>query len=209
MSINGVTSAAQAYESTKVKTNTKSKDTANTSSSTAATGNVSSADQETPSAVYEKSSDTPKEKVYKQDTATIAKLKADAERRTQQLRNLVEKLFTNQGQTFDEANMYQLLREGKVPVDAETAKQAQADIAEDGYWGITQTSDRIVSFAKALTGGDPAKADEMIDAVKKGFEEAKKAWGGELPEICQQTLDSALQKLDEWKSSLASETEAQ
>ncbi len=195
MSINGVGSTTSTYEST----NVRSTDTAGSSSS-GASGNVTSgAAQDTPPVVYEKSNESRKD--YKQDTATIAKLKADAERRTQQLRNLVEKLMLKQGQTFDEANMYQLLREGKVTVDAETAKQAQADIAEDGYWGVNQTSDRLVSFAKALAGSDPAKADEMINAVKKGFEAAKKAWGGELPDICQQTLDAALKKLDEWKSS--------
>lgn len=162
----------------------------------------------TPSAVYEKSNTSSKKRTeYKQDTATINQLKQDAERRTSQLRTLVEKLFLKQGQTFDESNMYQLLREGKVPVDAETAAQAKADIAEDGYWGVSQTSDRLVSFAKALTGGDPQKADEMIAAVKKGFEEATKTWGDELPDICKNTLDATMKKLDEWKNSLKDETE--
>lgn len=204
MSINGVTSTASTYESTNTKGTAKSKDTSNSTSGNNTTGNVSPENNlDTPAAVYEKSNATKKE--YKQDTATIAKLKAEAERRTMQLRNLVEKLMLKQGQTFDDANMYDLLREGKVPVDPETAAQAKADIAEDGFWGINQTSDRLVSFAKALTGSVPDKADEMIDAIKKGFEEATKAWGGELPDICKQTIDSAIKKLDEWKSSVTSE----
>ncbi len=206
MSMNGVTSTASTYESTKVKATSKSTDTSSVTANNSAGGNVSSRNNlDTPSAVYEKSNATKKE--YKQDTATIAKLKADADRRTQQLRNLVEKLMLKQGQTFDEANMYALLREGKVQVDPETAAQAKADIAEDGYWGINQTSDRLVSFAKALTGGDPEKADEMIAAIKKGFDAATKAWGGELPDICKQTLDSALKKLDDWKASFSTESE--
>ncbi len=200
MGLNGITSASSVYGSTKTN-QTKSNDT---------TGKAATdSNQETPSAVYEKSADKGTKKVvYKQDTATISQLKADAEKRTSQLRALVEKMLLKQGQTFDESTMYQLLREGKVPVDEETAAQAKADIAEDGYWGVNQTSDRLVSFAKALTGGDPDKIDEMIDAVKKGFKQATKTWGGELPDICKQTLDATMKKLDEWKKSAAGQDSA-
>lgn len=189
MSVNGITTTD--YTSSKTY-QSKSKDTASKSKQ-----DVS---EETPAAVYEKNTEEkPKKVVYKQDTATIAQLKADAERRTKQLRDLVEKMLLKQGQTFNESTMYQLLREGKLTVDPETAAQAKADISEDGYWGVAQTSDRMVSFAIALTGGDPDKADDMIAAVKKGYEEAEKVWGGKLPDICKQTLDATISKLEEWK----------
>jgi hypothetical protein len=64
---------------------------------------------------------------------------------------------------------------------------------------VDQTSERILSFAKALTGGDISKADEMIEAVKKGFEQATKAWGGELPDISKRTLEEAIKKLEAWR----------
>lgn len=204
MGLNGITSTADSYKSTQ-SNQTKSKDRADKTKN----GN----NENPPSAVYEKNTkDGTQKVVYKQDTATIAQLKADAEKRTRQLRDLVEKMLLKQGQTFDESTMYQMLREGKVEVDEETAAQARSDIAEDGYWGVNQTSDRLVSFAKALTGGDPDKADEMIDAVKKGFEQAGKAWGGELPDLCDQTLNATLDKLNEWKKSVTgtdSETDSQ
>ncbi len=152
-------------------------------------------------AVYEKS-DTPAS--YKQDTATIERLKQDADRRTQQLRSIVEKMMTKQGKTFTTASeMYALLRSGNYEVDAATQAQAQADIAEDGYWGVEQTSDRLVSFAKALAGGDSSKAEEMINAVKEGFEEAAKVWGDKLPDICQKTLDATIDKLNKWKENVS------
>lgn len=150
--------------------------------------------------VYEKGDSNTQKTSYTQDTATIDRLKADLEKREKQLTDLVRKMLLKQGQTFEGADMYQLLREGKVNIDPETAKQAQIDISENGYWGVEQTSDRLVSFAKALTGGNPEKADEMIAAIQKGFEDAKKAWGGELPEICKKTIDSAIEKLNAWKS---------
>jgi hypothetical protein len=187
-----------------VTTTTKSYDTSNMKKASKVSDNKSNSSKagETEAAVYEKSSNEKKPSVYTKDTVTINKLKADAEKRTSQLRDLVEKLMLKQGQTFDEANMYQLLREGKVPVDSETAKQAQEDISENGYYGVAQTSDRLVSFAMALSGGDPDKADLMIESVKKGFEQATEAWGGELPGICKDTLDATIKKLEDWKNSI-------
>lgn len=157
-------------------------------------------DHEDSAAVYEKNIEPGSNKVYIRDDATIDRLKAETERRSQSLRELVEKMLLKQGKVFTEAtDIYALLREGKLEVDPETRAQAQKDIAEDGYWGVEQTSERLLSFAKALSGGDPAKADEMISAVKKGFEEAEKAWGGKLPEISQKTYDTVIKKLESWR----------
>ena len=152
--------------------------------------------------VYEPSTANPVDstkKTYTQDTALVNKLKADAEARTAQLRSLVEKLMLGQGNAIGTADdMWSFLRSGNFTVDAQTKAQAQADIAEDGYWGVNQTSDRILDFAKALTGGDPSKAEDMREAFKKGFEQAKKTWGGELPEISQKTYEATMKKFDEW-----------
>ena len=82
------------------------------------------------------------------DPETIERLKAEADERFAQLKGIVEKLLLKQGGTFDVSNglasAYRSLE-----VDPETQAQAQADIAEDGYWGVEQTSDRILDFAKA------------------------------------------------------------
>ena len=117
--------------------------------------------------VYEKSEETKKDPVkttYKPNTELVAKLKADAEARTAQMRSLVEKMMLGQGKAFGTANddsMWKFLAGGNFTVDAKTKAQAQADIADDGYWGVNQTSDRILDFAKALSGGDPEKMEEM------------------------------------------------
>lgn len=161
-------------------------------------------------AVYEKSTETGSDKTTSTDrSAIVAQLKADQEARLNSLKSLVEKVITKQGQTFAWANssnedllndssFWNAIRTGNFTVDAETAAQAQADIADDGYWGVNQTSDRLVDFAKALTGGDSSKIESMRSAIKKGFDEAKKLWGGELPEISQKTYDATMKKLDEW-----------
>ena len=42
----------------------------------------------------------------------------------------------------------------------------------------------------------------MIDAIKKGYSQAEKTWGGELPDICKQTLETTVKKLEEWRDGL-------
>ena len=159
--------------------------------------------------VYEKSSDQTSGTVTKKtDYALINKLKADAEERTSQLRSLVEKMMTKQGVAIGTADsMWSFLAKGDFTVDEATRAQAQADIADDGYWGVDQTSDRILDFAKALSGNDPEKADLLLNAFKKGFKEATKSWGQDLPDISQRTYDAVVEKFNKWKNG-TEETEA-
>lgn len=132
-------------------------------------------------------------------SAIIAKMKADTEQRTAQLRSLVENMMKNQGQQIGTADsMWRFLASGNFTVTAEAKAQAEAAIAEDGYWGVEQTSQRIVDFAMALTGGDASKAEEMRDAFEKGFREATKSWGKKLPSISQDTYDAVMEKFDQW-----------
>lgn len=195
--INSVNSTTNNYQ-----TGTASK-TASTS-----TDKTTTSDKAETGVVYEKSSQTDKNTVTKKtDYAMVAKLKADAEQRTSQLRSLVEKMMTKQGTAIANADsMWSFLADGNFTVDEETQKQAQADIAEDGYWGVEQTSDRILDFAKALSGNDPEKADLLIDAFKKGFEDATKSWGKDLPDISQRTYDAVLEKFNKWKNGSTTET---
>lgn len=151
-------------------------------------------------AVYEPSKETApakEAKIYKPNTDLVNKLKADAEARTSQLRSLVEQMISKQGSAYGAANdIWKFLASGKYTVDAATKAQAQADIAEDGYWGVNQTSDRIIDFATALTGGDPDKIEEMRSAFEKGFKKATGAWGKDLPDISQRTYDAVMEKFD-------------
>lgn len=151
----------------------------------------------------EKGSTDSTKQIYKRDNAIVEKLKLDAANRKQQLIDLVTKTISGQSKTYNTlAELFTDIKDGKLAVDPAAIEQAKKDVAEDGYWGVAQTSDRIVEFAKALTGGDPSKADEMIAAVEKGFEEATKAWGDKLPSICSDTVAAAREKLLKWKEEL-------
>lgn len=151
-------------------------------------------------AVYEKSDSQKVEGVTKKkdNSAIVAQLKADAEARYNQLIDIVRQSLGGQAnKVFTAETGLKSLFE-KVQVDADTIAQAKADIADDGYWGVEKTSDRILEFAKALSGDDPSKAEELLSAFKKGFDKATKAWGDKLPDISQKTYDAVIEKFNKW-----------
>ncbi len=190
MDINNITSVL-GYENTNAIA--KEEKTNNKPAAEATTGYT----PETEAAVYESSD---KEKVIKRDDETIRRMTADLEQRKAQLRNLVEQMLSKQGKTYATyKEMFTAIQNGELEVDPEVAKQAEEDVSEDGYWGVEQTSERLVSFAKALSGSNPEYADKLIEAVKDGFKEAEEAWGGELPEISQKTLEATVKKLENWR----------
>lgn len=174
---------------------------ANAATNTAAQTNTN---QDT-AAVYEKTENKKKDSantIYNKD-AIIKKLKMDQQNRITSMQNLVEKVLNKQKGAFDLANgsnLANIFRQVAQAATPDAIAQAQKDIAEDGYWGVEQTSDRLVSMAIALTGGDTSKADEMKDAITKGFNKAAGAWGEKLPQICQDTYDAAMKKMDDWKN---------
>ncbi len=193
MSVNGIynSSVSDAYTA---KTSTeKTENTEKTTNTSTAENTQETVKQDDTAAVYDKT------KLSEDDRKTIvAQLKADQEKRQAQLTELVSSMISKQTNTFGAAaDIWKFLAKGDFEVDEETKKKAQEDISEDGYWGVNQTSDRIVSFATSLAGNDPDALEEMKDAFVKGYEQAEKQWGGELPEISQKTYDAVMEKFDQ------------
>lgn len=183
MSVNGITrGVSNSYPSTSVSRETASK---TETKKTADTG-----------VVYEPSTSAKDSSTKVTDYSSIvASMKKELSSKNEQLQNLVNKLLSNQAKKY--ISLSDMFKD--IQVDEQTKIQAQKDISDDGYWGVEQTSDRLVSMAKALSGGDSSKADAMISAIEKGFDEATKAWGDKLPDICQKTIDAAKQKLQNWR----------
>ena len=148
--------------------------------------------------VYEPSSSATTGSVSKKpDANLVAKLKADSDARISQMKSLVEQMISKQGQTLGKTDsIWSFLASGNFTVDAATKAQAQKDIADDGYWGVEQTSSRIVDFATALAGSDPKQPEKMRDAFKKGFDNATSTWGKSLPDISQRTYQAVMDKFD-------------
>ncbi len=107
------------------------------------------------------------------------------------LRNLVVKTLREQGVNLR-------ISTGATEIDLNSLSQEEARelISADGYFGVEQTSQRIVDFAVAAFGHDPARLEEMKAEIDKGFQEAQEAFGGALPDISQQTYAAIMDKLD-------------
>lgn len=167
-------------------------------------------------AVYEKatqeSTKTPYSinKMSKEDRAALVKqLKADQESRQNSLTNLVSQMLGKQAGVYGIANgddsIWKIFANGNFTVDEAAKAQAQEDISEDGYWGVKQTSQRLFDFASALAGDDEDKMRQMQSAMEKGFKQATSAWGRDLPDISNQTLDAANKLFEEYYRSKQSE----
>ncbi|HZK44550.1 MAG TPA: hypothetical protein VFC73_09755 [Syntrophomonadaceae bacterium] len=124
------------------------------------------------------------------DRATIQKLQEDSEMAFNQLKEIVSQLLERQGLTFREINLME--------VDEQARLEASALVAEGGELSPEKVSDRIVEFAKALSGGDMGKFESLKGAIEKGFEEATRILGGELPEVSQRTYELVMEKLEAW-----------
>lgn len=166
-------------------------------------------------AVYEKSKAESKatysiNKMSASDRAALVQqLKQDQENRQQSLISLVHDMMNGQAKSYSLAtgddSIWRFLSSGNFTVDAATKAQAQADIAEDGYWGIVQTSQRLFDFASALAGDDVEKMQKMQQAMEKGFKQATAAWGKSLPEISQKTLEAANKLFEDYYKSKEAE----
>lgn len=137
---------------------------------------------------------TPAEKkedagIYTMDVDTVNRMKTELEESKLRFFETVKKILGNQIQYGQGAWKN---------ISPEDQAAAQEAISEDGYWGVKQTSERIVAFAKALVGGDPSRVEEMRDAFVKGYQEAEKVWGSALPDISQKTYDAVMKLFDEW-----------
>lgn len=194
MNVSGAISTQGTYAAPQEKTKTKD------------SSKVSEKKTESEGAVYEKSKESDKKATYsinKMSSADRAKLverlKLEEVNRRNQLSGLVQKMFNGQAKVSKLADLFS--PENLKNVSADDIAQAKADVAEDGYWGVKQTSQRLFDFASALAGDDEEKMKEMQAAMEKGFKQATKAWGEELPDICKDTLDAANKLFDDYYAS--------
>ncbi len=169
--------------------------------------------------------DTTSKKIDKEELARIMK---EAEQDAKQFTNFINKVMGNQGKnsliaefgkaseddsftmTLDDlqntvGDLKKGLEDGSIKVDQETIDKAKELTSEDGYYGVKQTSGRILDFAKAISGGDTSKAEILKEAVQKGFDSAAELWGGmdKAPQITKDTYDAVMKGFDEWVNGTA------
>lgn len=138
----------------------------------------------------------------------VAKLKEEQEKNMSKMFDFVRDTLAAQGTTFAQTDdMWKFIASGEYTVDEATKTEAQAAIAEDGFYGVKQTSERIFEFALALTGGDEKQMKKMEEAIAEGFKAAEEAWGGKLPSITEETNAAIKQKFEDYYASLKPQAE--
>jgi hypothetical protein len=129
---------------------------------------------------------------YKQMVSTLL------QKQGQKSQDLMNKIFGGKGDFENVTDLGKIMT--SLNVDDETRAQAASLIDEDGIWGVKQVSQNILDFAKAVSGSDTSKIEEMKAAFLKGFSEAERVWGGALPEISYRTKAAVLAGFKEWET---------
>lgn len=143
----------------------------------------------------------------------IDELKSESDSKLNQLKEAVKSMIEAQGHKFEDImnllnNPDSITEDGKlidengneiiIKIDDETRQNAIDAISEDGYYGVKQTSSRMIEFAVTISGNNPSKLETIKGAITAGFEAAKEIFGGELPDISQKTYDAVMDGLDKW-----------
>ncbi len=104
---------------------------------------------------------------------------------------------------IDDKNLYDIGYIGKPIMDL-SPQEATDLVGENGFFGITQTSDRVSNFVFSFAGDDLEKLQKGRDGIVKAFDEANKMFGGNLPEISYKTQERTLALIDAKIESLKS-----
>ncbi len=83
------------------------------------------------------------------------------------------------------------------PISELSPEEAQGLISENGHFGVAKTSQRISDFVLKGAGEDLDRLKAGREGVLRGFQEAEKLWGGNLPDISYETLTQSLKDIDE------------
>ena len=83
------------------------------------------------------------------------------------------------------------------PIADMSPDEAKELVSEEGYFGVTKTSERLADFVLSGGGDDLERLKAGREGVIRGFNEAEEMWGGKLPEISYETLEKTLAKIDE------------
>ena len=136
------------------------------------------------------------------DPATIERLWKETNHAADAIRKLVQSMLGKgdaSGQGF-----WAVRAKGGFKLSEADRAQAQEMIGEDGFFGVKQTTARIMDFAKALVGESASEEqiENMRNAVQKGFDEVARMFGGfdKLPDVTKQTYDAIMSAFDEWLS---------
>jgi len=149
----------------------------------------------------EASESNPKKTEYYADISKMREIWTEHDRQVASFQKLIQSLLQKQADKAQQAGGQWDSKDpnAMVSIDEETQAKAKEAIGEGGYFSVESTASRLLDFAVAISGGDPAKIGVLRDAVQKGFKAAEDQWGGEMPEISKKTYDAVMNGFDEWQ----------
>ena len=145
--------------------------------------------------VYEPSNPAQQTVSFTPDMNRVREMWSSHQAQVDSFRRMVETLLNQQAERQGLSQGFSLR---DIEVTPEMRAEATSMIEEGGYFSVEETATRLLDFAVALTGGDPARIEMMRGAVQRGFAQAERMFGGELPEISHQTLQAVMDGFDEW-----------
>ncbi|MCL2577089.1 MAG: hypothetical protein FWE27_03450 [Defluviitaleaceae bacterium] len=145
--------------------------------------------------VYNQGEQAPVPETFEMDRERVSALWSAHQERVESFRQMIETLLGKQAERQGLADGWSIR---DIEVTPEMRAEAEEMLAEGGYFSVEETAARMLDFAVALTGGDPAQIEVMRDAVQRGFNQAERMFGGELPEISHETLAAVMNGFDEW-----------
>lgn len=113
--------------------------------------------------------------------------------------------FTKASTILSKLDLSSIGYDGKNVLDM-TKDELKNLLSEDGFFGIENTANRIADFVIKGSGDDVEKLKKGLEGIKRGFDEAQKMWGGELPKISQDTIEQALKKVSNRINELGGKT---
>lgn len=138
------------------------------------------------------------------DPATIRNLTIETNHQIEAVRRLLSSAL---GRADPTGQGWWALRAGNLELNDAERAEAAALVAEDGFFGVSQTTDRIMDFARAMVGenASPEQIEEMRAAVQRGFDDVARMFGGfdNLPQVTRDTHAAIMAQFDDWASSAA------
>jgi len=145
-----------------------------------------------PAAVYTPSNNN----TFQPDMNRVNELWNNHRAEVDSFRRMIESLFNQQAQRQGLANGWSL---SDIEITPEMRAEAEEMIGEGGYFSVEETAARLLDFAVAISGGDPARIDLLESAVERGFAQAERMFGREMPQISHDTLAAVREGFNQWR----------
>ncbi|MCL2248531.1 MAG: hypothetical protein FWC13_04615 [Oscillospiraceae bacterium] len=144
------------------------------------------------------------------DPTAIRNLISSTNHQVDAVRRLISSAL---GRTEPTGQGFWAQRADNLQLNATERAEAQALVAEDGFFGVSQTTDRIMDFARAMVGenASPEQIEEMRAAVQRGFDDVSRMFGGfdNLPQVSRDTHAAIMSQFDDWAASAGGATNTQ